>query len=196
MAYNNDEPSPSRPSVKDPDSSEQLPIPPQHVQEAIRARLSAPRAQRLETVFLLRSTAQQVENAASEWLGSTTGSPARFQALILLWAAGERPTPHQEIIALLRVKRATVSALMFALEQDGLVQSVPDPQDRRRQLATLTAKGRQVISDAMDSNATRLERVMGDFSAEELDLLQRMLRRLREDFGRALEEEKRAGRAL
>jgi DNA-binding MarR family transcriptional regulator len=74
------------------------------------------------------------------------------------------------------------------------VQSVPDPQDRRRQLATLTAKGRQVISDAMDQNATRLEQVMGDFSAEELDLLQRMLRRLREDFAGALQQEKRAGR--
>jgi DNA-binding MarR family transcriptional regulator len=194
MAYNKNRQSLSRRAVQDSDPNNQLVIPPQHVQEAIRSRLSAPRAQRLETVFLLRSTAQQVENAASEWLGSTTGSPARFQTMILLWAAGERPTPHQEIIALLRVKRATVSALMFGLEQDGLVQSMPDPQDRRRQLATLTAKGRQVIGDAMDLNANRLEQVMGDFSAEELDLLQRMLRRLREDFGRALEEEKRARR--
>jgi DNA-binding MarR family transcriptional regulator len=171
--------------MENPDPTHHLPIPPQHVQEAIRSRLSAPRAQRLETIFVLRTTAQQVENAASQWLAGSVGSSARFQTLVLIWAAGERLVPHQEIIAMLRVKRATVSALMYALEQDGLVQSVPDPQDRRRLLATLTAKGQKVISDAMDLNAVRLEQVMRDFSSEDLDLLLRLLRRLREDVSRA-----------
>jgi DNA-binding MarR family transcriptional regulator len=171
--------------MENPDLANKLAIPPEHVQEAIRNRLSAPRAQRLETLFVLRTTAQQVENAASQWLADSVGSSARFQALVLIWAAGERPVPHQEIIAMLRVKRATVSALMYALEQDGLVQSIPDLQDRRRLLASLTAKGQKVISDAMDLNAVRLEQVMGDFSSEDLDLLLRLLRRLREDVSRA-----------
>lgn len=164
--------------MEDPNSGDQLAIPPTHVQTAVRGRLPGARAQQLETVFLLRSTAQQVANAASEWLGSTAGSPARFQTLILLWAAGGRPTPHQEIIAALRVKRATVSALMFSLEQDGLVQSVPDPKDRRRLLATLTGKGEKMATDAMDLNAGRLDQVMRGFSSKELELLQQMLRRI------------------
>ncbi|HEX4150869.1 MAG TPA: MarR family winged helix-turn-helix transcriptional regulator [Steroidobacteraceae bacterium] len=169
--------------MEDPDSTSQLVIPPQHVQDAIGRRLSGPRRQRLETIFLLRSTAQQVDNAATEWLAGTAGSPARFQTLMLLWAAGGRPVPHQEIIAALRVKRATVSALMFSLEQDGLVQSVRDRQDRRRLLATLTSKGERVATDALDLNATRLEEVMHDLSPEDLDVLHKLLRRLREDFG-------------
>jgi DNA-binding MarR family transcriptional regulator len=169
-----------------------LALPAQHIQDAIRARLSAPKAQRMETVFVLRSTAQQLENAATEWFGDTVGSPARFQTLVLLWAAGGRPTPHQDIIAMLRVKRATVSALMFALEQDGLVQSVADPKDRRRLLATLTAKGEKLATDAMDANAVRLGEVLHDFSSEELDLLLRLLRRMRERF-EAAAGEKRAG---
>jgi DNA-binding MarR family transcriptional regulator len=162
--------------------TDQLPIPPPHVQEALRRRLSSQEFQRLQTFFLLRATAQQVENAASEWLASTAGSPARFQTLILLWAAGGRPVQHQEIIAALRVKRATVSALMFSLEQEGLVQSVPDRQDRRRLLATLTRKGEKVATDAMDLNAVRLEEVMHSLSAEELQVLQSLLKRLRDDF--------------
>jgi DNA-binding MarR family transcriptional regulator len=88
----------------------------------------------------------------------------------------------QEIIAALRVKRATVSALMLSLEQDGFVQSVPDRQDRRRLLATLTRKGKKVVSDALDLNAARLQEVMQDLSPKELDVLQQLLRRLREDF--------------
>jgi DNA-binding MarR family transcriptional regulator len=163
-------------------SNSQLVVPDPRIQDAIRRRLPGHKAQQLEIIFLLRSTAQLVDNAISEWLGATAGSPARFQTLILLWAAGGRPTPHQEIIATLRVKRATVSALMFSLEKDGLVQSAPDRQDRRRLLATLTSKGQKVISDAMDLNAARLEEVMHHLSHEELDVLQQLLRRMREGF--------------
>jgi DNA-binding MarR family transcriptional regulator len=179
--------------VEDPDSTSQLPIPPPHIQEAIGRRLSRPKRQRLELLFLLRSTAQYVENAATEWLAGTAGSPARFQTLALLWAAGGRPVQHQEIIASLHVKRATVSALMFSLERDGLVQSVPDRKDRRRLLATLTTKGERVITDAMDLNAARLEEVMRDLSGEELDVLQKLLERLRADFAHRGSHEKRAG---
>lgn len=164
------------------DPTSQVVNPPPYVLEALRRRLPGHRSQQLETVFLLRSTAQQMENAISEWLASTAGSPARFQALILLWAAGGRPVQHQEIIATLRVKRATVSALMFSLEQDGLVQSVPDRQDRRRLLATLTRKGEKVASDALDLNGARLEELMHDLPVEDLDVLQQLLRRLRDDF--------------
>jgi DNA-binding MarR family transcriptional regulator len=162
--------------------TDQLAIPPRHVQEALRRRLSTQGFQRLETFFLLKATAQQMENEASEWLASTAGSPARFQTLILLWAAGGRPVQHQEIIAALRVKRATVSALMFSLEQEGLVQSVPDRQDRRRLLATLTRKGEKVATDALDLNAVRLEEVMHHFPPEDLEVLQKLLKRLQEDF--------------
>lgn len=182
--------------MNDPRSTNQLPIPPPHVQDALRRRLSGHRQQQFETVFLLRSTAQQVENAVSEWLASTAGSPARFQTLLLLWAAGGRPVLHQEIIATLHVKRATVSALMFSLEKDGLVQSVPDRQDRRRLLATLTSKGEKVAIDAMDLNAARLGEVMHDLSTEELDVLQKLLRRLREDFVNLGRDENRADSVL
>jgi DNA-binding MarR family transcriptional regulator len=166
--------------------------PPPHVWDAVGRRLSGGKLQRLETVFLLKSTAQQVENAVTEWLRGTVGSPARFQTLILLWVAGGRPVPHQEIIAALRVKRATVSSLMFSMEQDGLVQSVPDRQDRRRLLATLTSKGEKVAIDAMDLNAVRLEQVMHDLSSEELELLQKLLRRVTEAFVHPTRDEKRA----
>jgi DNA-binding MarR family transcriptional regulator len=183
--------------LEDPRSTDDLwPAPPLHVQDAIGRRLSGHRLQRLQTLFLLRSTAQQVGNAVSEWLDGTAGSPARFQTLILLWAASGRPVPHQEIIAALRVKRATVSALMFALEQDGLVQSVADRQDRRRLLATLTSKGEKVATDAMDLNSARLEQVMHDLSPEDLDVLQKLLRRVREDFAPLRRDQKRADSAL
>jgi DNA-binding MarR family transcriptional regulator len=170
--------------MEDPDLSggAESPFPPQYMRDAYAARYPAAALQRLETIFALKSTAQQVNNVLNEWLESTAGSPARFQTLALLWGAGDRWVPHQEIIATLQVKRATVSALMFSLEQDGLVRSVGDQQDRRRMLATITEKGRRVITSAMELNAGRLAKTLADFPAEDLKSLQDLLTRFKDAF--------------
>ena len=157
-------------------------FPTPYMREAYAARFPAAALQRLETVFALKATAQQMTNVLNEWLESTAGSPARFQALAMLWGAGDRWVPHQEIIAALQVKRATVSALMFSLEQDGLVRSVGDQQDRRRMLASITEKGKRVITSAMELNAGRLERALANFSPGDHESLQNLLTRFKDAF--------------
>jgi DNA-binding MarR family transcriptional regulator len=157
-------------------------FPTPYMREAYAALFPAAALQRLETVFALKATAQQMTNVLNEWLASTAGSPARFQTLALLWGAGDRWVPHQDIIAALQVKRATVSALLFSLEQDGLVRSVGDQQDRRRMLASITEKGKSVILSAMELNAGRLEKALADFSTEDHASLQSLLTRLKNTF--------------
>jgi len=168
--------------LSDVESTSDQSFPAPYLRETYLRRFSPAAVQRLETVFTLRSVNQQVNNVLNAWLEGTAGSPARFQTLALLWGAGDHLVPHQEIIAALQVKRATVSALMFSLEQEGLVQSVGDEKDRRRLLATLTEKGRKIISSAMELNAHRLENVFAELSPDELDLLQSLLRRMRDGF--------------
>jgi DNA-binding MarR family transcriptional regulator len=157
-------------------------FPTPYMREAYATRFPAAALQRLETVFALKATAQQMTNVLNEWLESTAGSPARFQTLALLWGAGDRWVPHQEIIAALQVKRATVSALLFSLEQDGLVRSVGDQQDRRRMLASITEKGRRVVTSAMEFNSVRLEKTLAKFSLEDLGSLQSLLTRFKDAF--------------
>jgi hypothetical protein len=41
--------------------------------------------QALEALFALRVTAQQVDNAVSEWMAGTVGSFARYKILTALW---------------------------------------------------------------------------------------------------------------
>jgi DNA-binding MarR family transcriptional regulator len=168
--------------MKDTDLSANPNFPPAYLRETYLRRFPMEAAQRLETVFTLRSVSQQINNILNEWLAGTAGSPARFQTLALLWGAGERMVPHQEIIAALQLKRATVSALMFSLEQEGLVQSVGDEKDRRKLLAALTDKGRSVINSAMELNAVRLAKVLADVSQDELKQLQSLLLRVLDGF--------------
>ncbi|RUL79981.1 MarR family winged helix-turn-helix transcriptional regulator [Dyella choica] len=169
-------------SLKNPDSPHGPVFPPQYLRQAYLERFPPEAFQRVETVFALRSATQQITNVLNEWLEGTAGSQARFQTLALLWGAGGRLVPHQDIIAALQVKRATVSALMYSLEQDGLVQSAGDPQDRRRLLAKLTEKGREVITRAMEMNAGRLKNALAGLSTDELVLFQSLLARVRDGF--------------
>ncbi|GGA41950.1 MarR family winged helix-turn-helix transcriptional regulator [Dyella nitratireducens] len=175
--------------MKDQDSNDPSSFPTPYLREAYLRRFPESAAQRLETVFTLKSGTQHITNVLNSWLEGTAGSPARFQTLALLWGAGDRAVPHQEIIAALQVKRATVSAMMFALEQEGLVQSVGDQQDRRRMLATLTKKGREIFTSAMDLNASRLQKALADVSPDELVLFQRLLTRIRDGFLKVADEE-------
>jgi DNA-binding MarR family transcriptional regulator len=158
---------------------------PQFMRDAYLSRFPLEALQRLETVFALRFTTQQITNVLNSWLEGTAGSPARFQTLALLWGAGGRPMPHQEIITALQVKRATVSALMFSLEKEGLVKSIGDENDRRRLLATLTEEGRRIITAALELNAVRLGKALVGLSPEEQVQLQNLLNRARDGFLKA-----------
>ena len=138
--------------------------------------------QAVEALFALRTTAQQVDNALTEWFAGTMGSPARFQILMLLWATGGNGVLHKEIVAALGVTRATVSGLMSALEREGLVKSSVDRDDRRNLLATLTSKGEAVVGKAIEANTSRLRTVFASLSSAELTTFTGLLQRLREGF--------------
>ena len=155
---------------------------PPAVMKAIRKRLSRREMQAVETVFALRTTAQQVDNAITEWFAGTAGSPARYQILMMLWAAGGNGVPHKDIVAATGVTRATVSGLMTALEREGLVRSSVNHDDRRQLLASLTSRGEAVISKAQEVNRTRLRPLAASLSLAELTTLTALLHRFREGF--------------
>jgi DNA-binding MarR family transcriptional regulator len=150
--------------------------------EALRKRFSGPDLPALDVVFALRMTAQRLDNAITEWMAGTAGTPARFQILALLWASEASGVPHKEIVKALEVTRATVSGLMASLERDGLVKSVVDRDDRRNLIATLTSRGRAIVEKAMDSNITSLRATLATLSADELETLTSLLQRLRQGF--------------
>jgi DNA-binding MarR family transcriptional regulator len=163
-------------------STEELAFPPPYLRDAYLRRFPAASVERLETVFTLKATTQQVTNVMNVWLEGTVGSPARFQVLALLWGAGDRLLPQQEIVTVLQVTRAAVSAMMITLEQDGLVRSVGDQEDRRRSLAALTPKGKEVIERAIESNEKKLKKALSGLSREELKSLQNLLTRIRNSY--------------
>jgi MarR family transcriptional repressor of emrRAB len=156
--------------------------PPPTVMQALHKRFAGQDLPALDVVFALRMTAQQMDNAITEWMAGTAGTPARFQILILLWASEASGVPHREIVKALEVTRATISGLMASLERDGLVKSSVDRDDRRNQIAALTSRGRIIAEKAIDSNAASLRGALASLSVNELKALTSLLQRLRQGF--------------
>lgn len=155
--------------------------PPPAVMAGIRHRLSDKEVRGLEMMFTLRSTTQQVDNALSAWMADTVGSLARFQILMALWTT-KKGISHKDIVAAMGVTRATVSGLMSALESEGFVKSHVDPEDGRRLIARLTAKGETAIREAFDVNLGRFRKAFASLSPTELEHLADLLRRFRQGF--------------
>jgi DNA-binding MarR family transcriptional regulator len=169
-------------------ASSSLPVtPPPALIEALRKRLSERELQALQAVFALRATAQQADNAITEWMAGTAGSPARFQILMRLWAASGRGVPHKDIVAALGVTRATVSGLMAGLERDGLVRSVVGKDDRRNQLVTLTSKGEAIVEKATEANRGRLRAAFAALPPDDVVTFMTLLQRVRQGFAALVE---------
>ena len=158
------------------------PEPPPTVMGALRKRFTGHDLPAIDVVFALRMTAQQMDNAITEWMAGTAGTPARFQILVLLWASETSSVQHKEIVKALEVTRATVSGLMTSLERDGLVKSTVDRDDRRNQIAALTSRGRTILEKSIDTNFASLRAAFATLSVDDRATLMSLLQRLRQGF--------------
>jgi DNA-binding MarR family transcriptional regulator len=161
------------------------PEPPPAVIELFRNVLSGREQQAFGALIAVRTTAQQVENALTEWMADSATTTARFLILMQLWARKGRGVPHKEIVASLGVTRATVSGLMAALERDGLVTSTVASSDRRSVLAGLTPKGEAIIEKAFEKTRARVRTAFAALSSAELTTLTTLLERVRQAFSLA-----------
>lgn len=95
---------------------------------------------------------------------------SRYEALALLSFARHESMAMARMGERLQVHPTSVTSTVDRLERDRLVRRRPHPDDRRATLATLTKRGRRVLTDA----TAALESIrwgMGDLAADELTAL-------------------------
>lgn len=125
--------------------------------------------------FLLTKAQQTVFQYFKAKLAEYDVTPVQYGILSCLWK--ENGQTAKQIAASLCLDGSTVTGILDRMENKGLVQRTPDPNDRRAIRVVLTEKGlelekpiQQVIEDANDE-------IMGVFSEGEKFLLKELLKR-------------------
>ncbi|GAA4418288.1 MarR family transcriptional regulator [Georgenia halophila] len=87
-------------------------------------------------------------------------------------------TSQRELADALRLDPSQIVALVDGLEERGLAQRRPNPEDRRQKSVVATTEGRKVFRQARKLIDASLEEFLGDLDADERDTLRALLTRI------------------
>ena len=102
-----------------------------------------------------------------------------WRTLVILFFNRDRTMPLHRISEHLAVTRPHVTGIIDIMEQEGLVERIADPNDRRVTLAHLTEQGVARMIEVGPQYNVLLANLFSPFSEEEKELLLALLYRLR-----------------
>ncbi|HEX6500478.1 MAG TPA: MarR family transcriptional regulator [Micromonosporaceae bacterium] len=100
-----------------------------------------------------------------ELAGSDDLTPSQASVLLRLYKSG--PASASGLAVAEGVRPQSMAATLAALDQRGLIQRAPDPEDGRRQVVTLTAAGRDRAEGDRQARQEWLARAMQDRYTEQ-----------------------------
>ncbi|MFC7217552.1 MarR family winged helix-turn-helix transcriptional regulator [Streptomyces polyrhachis] len=108
-----------------------------------------------KTSWLLKELAVQAGRLSHEAFGAAGAKPYWYPLLAALAEFG--PSSQAELGRRCRIDRSDVVAAVNALVADGCVERTADPVDRRRNVITLTASGRERLG-VLDERLAAVQR--------------------------------------
>jgi DNA-binding MarR family transcriptional regulator len=123
-----------------------------------------------------REAADRIHSAAIHLLRrvsredpATGVSPARLSALSVLVFAG--PKTVSELAAIERVRVPTMSRIVAAMDDEGLLRREPHESDARAVVLHATAKGRRVLERGRELRLSLLESLLAGATPRELAIV-------------------------
>ena len=138
----------------------------ERARELLGASAGAPA---LEAIGALRAAARYLHWMQERWAESQGLSEGRLQILFMLSQFGDGAgISLGRLAGMQSVSPRNITGLIDNLEKAGLIERVPDPDDRRSILARLTPAGRTRIDTISQPARKLLVPLTADFSDEEL----------------------------
>jgi DNA-binding MarR family transcriptional regulator len=129
--------------------------------------------QRITRLYLLQSA------SFAELFGRYGLTFGEYEVLAALMRTGP---PHRlkpsELVGALVLSSGAMTNRIDRVEAAGLVERLPDPDDRRGTLVALTDRGRQVVDEAVVAHLSNEQRLLAELSAAEREKLAGLLRKL------------------
>lgn len=107
--------------------------------------------------------------------------PAAYAFLMRLDAIG--PSRPSDLAGYFRIGKATTGRQLSALEELGLIDRQPDPDDGRAQLLALTTLGKQRLDATRAARRRVLHERLSSWPESDLATLAELLHRLNAEFG-------------
>ena len=126
---------------------------------------------------LLHGLTRRLRSAQAQRLAPLGLTPAQERALRLI-ARAEEPPRMTEVADRLGIVPRSLTTVIDALEQAGLVRREIDPRNRRAILLLLTERGAAVRDDLRDARRSAAEDLFAPLPAADRELLGALLARL------------------
>ncbi|MEN0137853.1 MAG: MarR family winged helix-turn-helix transcriptional regulator [Rhodococcus sp. (in: high G+C Gram-positive bacteria)] len=118
------------------------------------------------------------QKSTATWTSTVTTGLSAVQYAILVVLAEEETCDQQTLGSRAGFDKASGSYLIDRMTHSGLVESNPDPDNRRRKLVSLTAAGRDML-DRMVDEARQAEAVLASrLEPDDVAELKRLLRKM------------------
>jgi DNA-binding MarR family transcriptional regulator len=105
-------------------------------------------------------------------------SRAKFSILLILYRTPSGKLSMTDISNQMHVTRTNITKLVDGLENDGFVERIPDPKDRRSSLVALTHKGQTFMNMHLDEYFYLSEWLMDGLSRQEKEMMESLLYKL------------------
>jgi DNA-binding MarR family transcriptional regulator len=129
-----------------------------------------------EALAALRVASHGFRTMTDRWLEHHDLSEGRMGVLWQLRTKGS--TTLGDLAESLDVSPRNITGLVDHLEQDGLVERLPDPEDRRATRVRLAPAGKQKLSEIKNEMGSSRHGVVAGFTDEELNQLRHLLLKL------------------
>lgn len=126
----------------------------------------------IEALSSLRFAARSLHHLQERWAEKHDLSEGRLGVLFRLYKSGD--CPLGELAEELDSTPRNITGLVDHLERDGLVERVPDPEDRRSVRARLTPAGQARIGAIWKEGMQHQFKVVGGLSKEDLAQLRHL----------------------
>lgn len=127
--------------------------------------------------FLIRRVHQMSVSVFSEECAALNITPAQYGILLVL-RHGPSGVDQTRVAEALGQDRATTGQILRRLEQRGLVERKPAPQDPRRKALSVTAAGTALVDRASKVAPHIQQRLLSQLTADEGRMLMQLLHKL------------------
>ncbi|MDQ8037778.1 MAG: MarR family transcriptional regulator [Pedobacter sp.] len=127
--------------------------------------------------YLMKAIIKKWRGTLDQRLASLGMSEARWFCLLHLGRA-ESPLPQVELAEAMGITPPSLVKLLDRLEEDGWVERLPEPQDRRAKRVNLTPKAHEMVKVIEDEAQKLRQEVWKGISASDRNICLRVLQQL------------------